>query len=497
MKRNHQDTKAPSRVVLAFLSRDLTAPADVHPVSSAWCLGVLVVSLLLSAGRAGAQPVASLDYSWCLAPAGGAPLLEVNLMVQRSSLRWRPQDGGLQGGWEARLLVEKEGRALADTSWSRVDWRGEDSPVGAAEKVPDQVRLALPASAAGGRLRVLLRDLAEGRVEEKSLRLGAPAGTLLGGLCLGVAPPDPATEGPFLRGAWRFLPYADAIYGAGLDTLRGLVEIRPDGSADSLELGLAILGEGRNRLESRLPRPLGAFVLQTGDPLRLAFALPVDRLPSGSYHLEIELLEQGLRRDLLRKAFWVHNPDLQAPERSLAVDEFATADPGRLERQWEAAQVLASHYEQEAWERLDLEGRRAFLREFWFSRDPDPGTLVNEEQVALLARVEEARRRWTEPGQQGALSGRGRIFVKYGEPDAVETDFGALNSRFDFQLAGGDENAAGSGHRDFELWLYNRLEGGVAFIFIDERGFGTFELAHSTKSGEFFDPQWSRKLFAR
>jgi hypothetical protein len=35
----------------------------------------------------------------------------------------------------------------------------------------------------------------------------------------------------------------------------------------------------------------------------------------------------------------------------------------------------------------------------------------------------------------------------------------------------------------------------VEFIFIDLQGFGTFELVHSTKSGEYYDPQWGRKLF--
>jgi GWxTD domain-containing protein len=450
--------------------------------------------LLLAARQAAAQPLATLDCCWRLGAAGEAPRLEVELMVQRASLGWLSEGGGLRGGWRARAWVERGGQVVADTAWTREDWRATGVEVGAAEKVPDQVLLELPAPGEGGRLRLRLEDLAGGGSAEKSLRLPAPPAGALGGLLLGVAPPEPAAEGPFRRGGWRFLPYADALYGAGLDTLRGLVELR-SAAPDSLELGLVVLGEGGSRLLSSLPRALAAFPTLEGDPLQVAFALCVGTLPSGSYQLELELLAGGRRRDVLLKPFWMHNPGVAAPERPLSADDFASASPEELERQWQAAQALASHHELQAWDRLDLEGRRAFLREFWLRRDPDPTTLVNEEQVALLSRLEEARARYGEPGRADLLSDRGRVFLRHGPPDAVETDYGSLAARFDLRGGAGDEGGTGAGHRDFELWIYNRLEGGATFVFIDVKGFGTFELVHSTKSGEFYDPNWTRKLF--
>ncbi|MFA7329951.1 MAG: GWxTD domain-containing protein [Candidatus Delongbacteria bacterium] len=453
----------------------------------------LLLLLALGALRAAAQPVFSLDPVWCLGPAGTERVLEINLMVQRSSLAWVEADGGLGAGWEAQLVLERAGAPVADTVWTRRDWRLADREPGSAEKVPDQIRLALPTGS--GRLRVQLRDLHSGLAVEKSLRLAAPAADgRLSEILLGVSLPDTAASGPFRRGGWRFLPYADGLYGAGLDTLRGLLEIRSARPADSLQLSLALLGERRNRLESRLPRALSSFPHLPGDPQRVVFSLPVTHLPSGSYQVEATLTRDGALPAVTRRAFWVHNPDVAAPAPTLDDAEFATAAPEELARQWEAAQVLASHYELEAWDRLDLEARRTFLREFWLRRDPDPATLVNEEQVSLLSRLEEARLRYVEPGPDGGLSDRARIFMRYGPPDAVETDFAQLNSRFNFDLSDA-QNATGADHRDFELWLYNRLDGGVEFIFIDQRGFGTFELVHSTKSGEYYDPSWSRKLF--
>lgn len=462
------------------------------------CLGAVPTAwlLLLAAfTRVLAQPVCTMDALWRYET--GTPVLELDVMIQRGSLAWREVEGAAEGGWEVRAWVERSGAVVADTLWTRTDRRDLDRPQTPGEKVPDQVLMAVDGK--GGRLRVLVKDLLSGLATEKSLRLSAPGNGPLGGLFLGVADPQPASEAPFLHGGesahWRFLPYTDAIYGSGLDTLHALVEVRDARALDSLEVAVVLLNERERRLESTLPRPLSSCPLLEGAVRLVALRQPVGHLPSGSYSLEVQLFRQGALLGTAKRSFWMHNPAV-APaqvvdEAALALDE---AGPDELARQWEAAQVLAGHQEMAAWERLDLEGRRAFLKEFWRMRDPDPTTLVNEEQVALLARVEEARRRWpsTEPGE--ALGDRARIFVRFGPPDAVETDFGQLNARYDFQL-GSTGDSGGREHRDFELWLYNRLDGGVEFIFVDVQGFGTFELVHSTKSGEFFDPMWARKLF--
>jgi GWxTD domain-containing protein len=440
------------------------------------------------------QPVCTVDAVW--RHESGAPVLEVDVMVQRGSLAWQAVEGGAEAGWQAQAWLERNGAVVADTSWTRMDRRPLDPPPAPGEKLPDQV--LLPLDGRGGRLRLRVTDLIDGQSTEKSLRLSPPGQGELGGIFLGVAAPMVATDGPFLHGTgtdrWRFLPYGDAIYGSGLDTLHAVAELRVEDPLDSLELSVALLNERGRRLESALPRSLSTFSNLQGPVSLVALKQAVGHLPSGSYSLEVRLSRPDGQVTSAVRAFWIHNPGVapaqMVDEATLALDE---AGPEELARQWEAAQVLAGHHEMEAWERLDLEGRRAFLKEFWRQRDPDPATLVNEGQTALLARVEEARRRWPQAGPGESLGDRARIFVRFGPPDAIETDFGQLNARYDFQLGG--NTSTGREHRDFELWLYNRVDGGVEFIFIDVQGFGTFELVHSTKSGEFFDPQWARKLF--
>ena len=49
------------------------------------------------------------------------------------------------------------------------------------------------------------------------------------------------------------------------------------------------------------------------------------------------------------------------------------------------------------------------------------------------------------------------------------------------------EQAAQSDH---EIWIYQQVEGGVQFVFVDKTGFGALDLVHSTKKGEIKSPHW-------
>lgn len=464
----------------------------------------LLVALALPAG---AEPAVLVDTATRFAGASVDTLLtEVLLSVERASLDWIEADGGLAAGYRARFSVGRGDAVVADTVWERRDWRDPDEELAPGQKIPDLVELRLPAGAWRTVLRV--QDLADGSTVEKAARLELPAAgdPALGQPRLAVSPPQRGDGGPFLVDGWRLVPYADALYGAGVPTLHGWTALRMTEPLEA-EFVVRVLGEMQNRLTSRLPQPLDSVRLEGSDPLLLAFDVDVSELASGAYFLELELRRIGGGQSLatVRRGFWMENPGVVAVDRQLLADEYDSYGAEELAALWDASQAIASWAEREAWERHDLAGRRAFLREFWNKRDPDPGTAVNEAKARLLSLVEEAKRRYAEPGRAGHLSDRGRILLTYGEPDEVETDFGQLNARFDFDLTrwqgGGSEygdferSASGSDHRDFELWSYGRLEGGSLFVFVDVQGFGVYELVHSTKSGEYFDPNWGRKLF--
>ncbi|MFH1009950.1 MAG: GWxTD domain-containing protein, partial [bacterium] len=74
---------------------------------------------------------------------------------------------------------------------------------------------------------------------------------------------------------------------------------------------------------------------------------------------------------------------------------------------------------------------------------------------------------------------RGRIYIQWGSPDLV------------------DYHTAQQDAPDNEIWYYDRIEGGVQFVFADKSGFGDLELVHSTKRGEISDPNWLQTLTGR
>jgi hypothetical protein len=66
--------------------------------------------------------------------------------------------------------------------------------------------------------------------------------------------------------------------------------------------------------------------------------------------------------------------------------------------------------------------------------------------------------------------------IIYGEPDQV------------------DRVPSESESKPYQIWYYNRFEGGVQFVFVDRFGNGDYQLVHSTKRGEFRDDAWERFL---
>ena len=65
--------------------------------------------------------------------------------------------------------------------------------------------------------------------------------------------------------------------------------------------------------------------------------------------------------------------------------------------------------------------------------------------------------------------------MKYGVPDEV------IN--MPIPSVGNDITGFGA----WERWNYDRIQGGVYFIFSDENGYGYYRLEHSNAQGERFD----------
>ena len=97
---------------------------------------------------------------------------------------------------------------------------------------------------------------------------------------------------------------------------------------------------------------------------------------------------------------------------------------------------------------------------FWAKRDPSPGTGQNEALTEHLRRVHQAIDRYSDGGE-GWRSDRGKVYIKYGEPDHTEV-------RIDAQNQG-----------EYLLWHY--YEEGLTFVFYDRMGLGEYRLTDSSQ----------------
>jgi GWxTD domain-containing protein len=100
----------------------------------------------------------------------------------------------------------------------------------------------------------------------------------------------------------------------------------------------------------------------------------------------------------------------------------ASLSEAELDEAYGPLVYLMTASEQGVYSSLSLEGKRAWLRQFWARRDPTAGTGRNEERDRFYASIAEANRRYREGGASaipGWNTDRGRIFIKYGVPDEV------------------------------------------------------------------------------
>lgn len=104
----------------------------------------------------------------------------------------------------------------------------------------------------------------------------------------------------------------------------------------------------------------------------------------------------------------------------------------------------------------DTKKQKDMFNEFWSKRDKTPQTQKNEFMEEYYRRVMLAQSRFSYSFTAGWKTDMGRILIKYGEPDEIEDHPFEMDSKA------------------YQIWYYYTLR--KKFIFIDERGFGDYDL---------------------
>jgi GWxTD domain-containing protein len=136
---------------------------------------------------------------------------------------------------------------------------------------------------------------------------------------------------------------------------------------------------------------------------------------------------------------------------------------------------ISTKEEQDAFENLRSdEEREVFMEQFWLRRDPTPGTAGNEYRDEYSRRVTLANERFSTAAVDGSKTDRGRILIRFGEPDEVQIN----------------PTAANAGATTF--WRYRFIEGvgrNVILEFVDVERNGEYRLiADPTQKDRLLGP---------
>lgn len=212
----------------------------------------------------------------------------------------------------------------------------------------------------------------------------------------------------------------------------------------------------------------------------LTDAVPVKGIPGGAYelHIEIKDLATGLKASAAKKFMMIYGFEQLAP--TMADSSAFTDRDAQLMEQ--VIKYISTSEEKDMYRDLDLDGKKAFLAQFWDRKNPKPGSPVNEFKNEIFRRFAYANQYYSTTlvtKDDGWKTDRGRIYITYGNPDNIE------------------RHPSSMGQKPFERWYYDRLPGQTGndyCLFVDLDGYGNYRLVHSTIKGEISNPEWEAKI---
>ncbi len=200
------------------------------------------------------------------------------------------------------------------------------------------------------------------------------------------------------------------VFAGGTPAMELETAFLPPDSAQGAYIGLRLTlhdAGGVLRLEKQ-----GGWKYEAGAPLPLRYRLPLTELPPGGYRLHLE----------------ARGPEIDSTgvDCSLRILGESTEAPSALAQQAIAAQLFLKGDEFQRWQGLPAPEREAVMAAFWKRHDPDPATEENAVYDEFLKRFVAAQVRYA-GFRPGALSDRGRILIRLGEPVSIEGEAMPLN----------------------------------------------------------------------
>lgn len=214
----------------------------------------------------------------------------------------------------------------------------------------------------------------------------------------------------------------------------------------------------------------GIEVKKSGGNISIVHAVDLEGLNSGIYILKANIHDPEVNQKyILTRSFEIIQIDYLSNNPLLTEEE---AEIGRR-----LLEYFATPSEYKLFKTLSLQGKTKFLLNFWQEKDTSPDTPENEFLERVMQRYIYANQHFSWGNSEGYKTDKGRILIKYGNPDEIKT------------------YASEADYAPYEIWDYTE-DRSYIFIFGDINSNGNFVLLHSTKEDEVSNYNWKDYLRA-
>ena len=190
----------------------------------------------------------------------------------------------------------------------------------------------------------------------------------------------------------------------------------------------------------------------------------ISDLPEGAYKLKVTVTDNASKQLTQREHDFSIKYYNQKFLSTITDDMIRRASGDDLDNYLRGVKYIADRDEVKKLNKLKNDAeKRKFLLSFWEARS-------KENNMKHHQLVELANKEYGTFNKQGWETDRGRVIIKYGNPDEVETHTMEVDSP------------------EYTIWRYYALRG--YFIFAETRIHGDLMLVDSNVPGEIYDPEW-------
>ncbi len=418
---------------------------------------------------------------------GDYECVELYFGVPRDALRYEPSDGKVRAVIRFDLKVLSSDSVILSRAWERQDQAESTASIQPGQMLqdvhevflkPGVYRVHASVSDPAG-LKARTRDFnltCVARPDEKLSLSDVQLATLIG---------RDTTGSRFTKNGYRVLPNPSGVYGVSMPVCYHYLEIYglsplSAGTDSTVTVNISVMdSQGRTAVPAS-PRRMtraGASLVDVG-------SLQAGSLLTGSYRLRVEVSDNAKRDTVSQeKTFYVYRaqdmaarPDEASEPADPAGSEFLVMDEASADAHFAYLKYIVGRNESKIYKKLNLDGKRRFLRDFWIARNAGWSGDGGSYKDVFYERLRQADARFSGAMKDGWKTDRGRVLMVYGEPDDVRRS---------------TMNDTG---RNYEIWRFDRVEGGSEFIFVDESGYGDYRLVHSTVLNEIHDTTYTELL---